>query len=298
MIGFSVVGTTAGSLLEIKAERVTVLHPGTMAPPVPATYDQLIRGEMDCRRVTVRATVHAVSVSSINGLNYVYLEMLMDGGYVDAQVARGEAPDLDKLIDAEVAVTGAAAGKFDSKLQMTGVLIEVPLLSDIKFLKGPAYDPAALPATPMDEVIKFSNIVDRSQRVRVNGSVTYYQPGAAVVLQDGSKSLWINTRSEKPLRIGDRASATGFPDVHNGSPLLTRGELSATGTHVPITPALVNPKELALGTRAFDLVSVEGRLLFSIRQSAQDEYVVVSGRHLFGRFIAIPNGPRAFSCRP
>jgi hypothetical protein len=32
---------------------------------------------------------------------------------------------------------------------------------------------------------------DLTRRIRVHGTITYYQPGSAVVLQDGSKSLWI-----------------------------------------------------------------------------------------------------------
>jgi hypothetical protein len=45
------------------------------------------------------------------------------------------------------------------------------------------------------------------------------------VLQDGAKSLWIDTGTRSPLRIGDVADATGFPDAHNGFLTLTHGEI-------------------------------------------------------------------------
>ena len=50
----------------------------------------------------------------------------------------------------------------------------------------------------------------------MRGTITYYQPGVALVLQDGSKSIWVDTASWNPLRVGTVAEATGFPEVENG----------------------------------------------------------------------------------
>ena len=124
--------------------------------------------------------------------------------------------------------------------------------------------------------------------MRVSGTITYYQPGSALVLQDGTKSLWINTLFEKSLRLGGRVSVSGFPDVDNGSIILTQGEIQDSGLSSPIPPVPVTSKELSSGTRALELVSIEGRLLMSLRQSAQDEYVVVSDRHLFSAIYRHP----------
>src|ERR1039457_3381763 len=53
-----VVGHTRASFRpEIKADSVTVVGRGVMPPPVPATFKQLIRADLDGRRVSVHALV-------------------------------------------------------------------------------------------------------------------------------------------------------------------------------------------------------------------------------------------------
>ena len=82
----------------------------------------------------------------------------------------------------------------------------------------------------MDEILTGYHVSNLSQRVRVHGTMTYYQPGSAAVMQDGNKSLWLMTSSIAPLHIGDVADATGFPDLHDGFLALTGVEFQDTGT--------------------------------------------------------------------
>jgi diguanylate cyclase (GGDEF)-like protein len=284
-----VVGHTQASFRpEIKADSVTVVGRGVMPAPVPATFKQLIHAEMDCRRVTLHAVVRGMDLASTGESDFIYFELLMDGGYIDAEVPKGARGDIGNLLDAEVEMTGSVAGKFDSKMQLAGILLEVPSTSDIKVLKRASAPPSSLPLTPMDQILAATDIQDRSQRVRVSGTVTYYQPGSALVLQDGDKSLWVNTRFAQPLRLGNRASASGFPDVGNGSIVLNLGEIEQSSVSAPIPARPVTSRELEEGSRALELVAIEGRLLISLRQAAQDEYVVVSGSHLFSAIYRHP----------
>jgi hypothetical protein len=105
-----------------------------------------------------------------------------------------------KLLDAEVEVTGVAGGQFDGKMQMHGVQLNVSSASNVKILKRAGASPWSLPLTPMDQMISGYHVTDRTQRVRVHGTITYYQPGSSVVLQDGSRSLWISTLTIDPLQ--------------------------------------------------------------------------------------------------
>ncbi len=282
-------GVTRGSFRpEIKGRQVTFLHHGLPPPPMPATFKQLIRADFDCRRVTIRAVVRGGSTVLDVGARSTYLQLLMDGGEVDAEVFGSESSRLSDLLDSEVEITGAVAGKFDSKMQMTGILLEVPSLSDLRVIRPALHAPASLPITPMDDILKALDVQDRTQRVRVEGTVTYYQPGSAVVLQDGYKSLWIMTEYEEPIRVGEMASASGFPEVNNGFLTLTRGEIDSSGVLAPVAPRAVGADELAKGSHATELVSVQGRLLMSIREAARDEYVIVSGNHLFSAVYRHP----------
>ena len=92
-----------------------------------------------------------------------------------------------KMLDAEVELTGVDSGRFDGKMQLTGVMLHVASLANIRVLKRAQASPWSLPVTEMDEILKSYHVVNRTERVRVQGTITYYQPGSTVVLQNGSQ---------------------------------------------------------------------------------------------------------------
>jgi diguanylate cyclase (GGDEF)-like protein len=145
----------------------------------------------------------------------------------------------------------------------------------------------------MDLVITRSHITDRTQRVRVHGTITYYQPGLSVVLQDGNKSLWISTLTVDPLRVGDVVDATGFPESHNGFLALTRGEIQDSHVNAPIAPLPTTRQELTASHHVIDLVSVEGQVVSAARGAAQDEYDLMADGQLFTAVYRHPSGDAA-----
>ncbi len=222
-------GKTRGSFgTDVVGSAVTLLHHGVPPSPVEAGFGQLIRSELDCRLVTVHATLRSADQVTMDYQPSTYLNLLMDGGSIDATILGGHAGKLKELLDADVEVTGVVSGVFDSKMQLTGVLLEVFDISDLKVIKRTGIGRDALPITPMDQVLSAYFARDLTKRVRVRGAITYYQPGSALVLQDGSRSLWISTHASDPLRIGDIAEATGFPDAHSRFLSLTDGESQDT----------------------------------------------------------------------
>lgn len=284
-----VIGRTRASFRpEVKSDKVVFLGRGQPPAPVRAEFRQLIRAELDCRRATVRGTVRSANIITDAGLKNTYLQLQMDGGIVDAETGGTAPTDLIGLLDSEVEVTGAVAGKFDSKMQMTGVLMEVQSFSDVKVIQRASIAPKLLPVTPIDEILNGYEVQNRTRRVKVKGTITYYQPGSSLFLQNGDKSLLVKTLFEQPVHIGDLATATGFPDVQNGSLTLTSAEIEDSNSPSPVAVAAASAEELALGNRAFDLVSIEGLLLTGVREAAQDEYVFVSKGHLFKAIFKHP----------
>jgi len=276
---------------DIVADEVTLVGHGVPPKPATPTFNQLIRTEFDCVRVTMRARVRSANVVRDKDETSIYLNLVVDGGYIDATVLGQDGSHLKDLLDADVEITGAVAGKFDSKMQLAGIILEVPSLADVRVIRPAATKPGSLPITPMDQVLNGYSMDDRNQRVHVRGSITYYHPGTAVVLQDGNRSLWIATQYEGPLRIGEVADVTGFPDVHDNYAILTESEISEIGLRNPVMPIRSGSTELASGKHAFDLVSTEGRVLVLVRGAAQDEYVLDSNGRLFSAIYRHPDLP-------
>ena len=273
--------TRASFRPDVVSDSVTFLRHGTLPKPLPASFDRMIRAEFDCRRVTVHGVVRSADFVTDLGRHNVYMRLRMDGGYIDAAVLTEDPVNLKALLDAEVEITGVEAGKFDSKNQLTGILLQVNTLADVKVLKPAGSASNLLPVTPMDEVLSGYHVVDLRRRIRVHGTITYFEPGSGLVLQDGSKSIWVMTQSEKPLPLGNLADATGFPDVSGGLVALTYGEIQPSDARSPIAPRPVRYSELASGSYAFDLVSIEGKVLAEVRQAAQDEYVLSADGQVF-----------------
>jgi diguanylate cyclase (GGDEF)-like protein len=258
-----------------------------MPKAVGADFSDLMQATYDSRLVTVRALVRTADVANFARRNS-RLQMLADGGPIEATLDSNEADTLKGLLDAEVEVTGVASGRFDGKMQQTGVLLHITSLGNIRVLQHADSSPWSLPITPMDEILKDYHVISRTPRVRVQGTITYYQPGSAVVLQNGSKSLWIMTETRNDLRLGDVADATGIPDVHDGFLTLTQATVEDTGVPAPVTPHESNWSELTQSHHLFDLVSIQGKVVVAVREAAQDEYFLLADGHRFSAIVRHP----------
>jgi diguanylate cyclase (GGDEF)-like protein len=270
---------------------IKLLRHGEALKPLPASFDELISGRLDCRLVAVHGVVRTagLSLSLVAPVRAIVLRILTEGGYIDATVDSLDENALGDLLDAEVEVTGVAGEHFDGKMQLTGILLHVSSLADVKILKRAASSPWSLPITPMDEILSGYHVKNLSQRIRVHGTITYYQPGSTLVLQNGDKSLQIMTTFEGPLRLGAEADATGFPEVHDGFLTLADGEVQESKVYSPIPPLPASVSGLVSSKRIFDLVSIEGLVVTEVRESLQDEYVLVANGQVFPAIYRHPS---------
>jgi diguanylate cyclase (GGDEF)-like protein len=272
----------------ILPDEITVLNHGRLPTPARATFGKLIQDELDCQLVIVHAQVMAADPAwGANGPTY--LQMRTDEGYVDAVVDNDAATVREALLDAEVEVTAVATANLDGKQQQTGVRLYVGPLSNVRILKRSDLSLQSLPIAPMDEIFIGKRVHDTTPRERVRGSITYYQPGSFVVLEAAARSVRIMTEANTPLRIGDIADATGFPDLQGGFLALMRGEVRDTGIQAPIRPWPSTWQELSASNHIFDLISTEGQVVAEVRGAAQDEYVLSADGHLFSAFYRLPN---------
>jgi diguanylate cyclase (GGDEF)-like protein len=285
---------------------IAVVGHGPSPKPLQPSFEQMISGELDCRLVTMHGMIRSADLEPDDPSStsyFTFLRMFVDGGPVEATIDNEDESALKGLLDAEVEITGAVSGRFDNKMQMTGIVLHVQSIAGVKILKHAGSDPWSLPVTPMDLIISGYRTSDSSQRMRVRGTVTYYQFGTALVLQDGAKSLWINTDSRNFLQLGDVVDAIGFPAVENGFLTLNRGEIHETSKQAPVTPSLFTWHQLAIGgndgvSQGFDLVSVEGRVVTEVRQPTQDEYVLDSDGHQLSAIIRHPGNTSPVPLEP
>lgn len=275
----------------VQASEVTFLRHGTLPKPVPATFDELIRARRDCRLVTVRAHVRTADLITSSNVISTNLQMNTDGGEIDAAIDSADPAAAKQLLDSDVEITGAVAGHFDGKMQQTGILLHVSSLADVKVIHRPGSGPWSIPVTPMDEVLTTYHVNDRTDRVRVHGTITYYQPGSMLVLQDGSKSIWVMTQTQAPLVIGNKADVIGFPTVHDGFLTLKGSEIREIAEYAPVVPQHEDWQLLTSSKHIFDLVSIDATVVATVRQSDQDEYILSQDGELFSAIYRHPIAP-------
>ena len=287
-------GKTQNSFRPIAvSDEITVTGHGGLPKAVAASFWDLVKADLDCHLVTAQGRVRSADMGNPqNGkVETARLQLVTEGGHFEVDVNSGDRSALESLLDAEVEVTGVAAGKFDDKMQQTGAVLYVARLADIRVLRREGRPSTDLPIMPMDRILEGHRVTDTSLRVRVHGTITYYQPGVAVVLQDGNKSLWIETHTRDNLTIGNQADATGYPAEHDRILTLADGEIRDLQI-----PGVVKPIEATWEQLAFwstnspvghenDLVSIEGRLVTKVREPSQDEYVLDAGGRLFSAIL-------------
>ena len=291
---------------DVIADSVTVVGHGMLPKPLPATFHMLMSGKYDCRYVRVRGRVRAADLvlrpdvrnPETFATRLAYLELITDGGSIDVLVNSSDEKPLKNLLDSDVEVTGVQNGKYDGKWHQLGSLVRARSYSDVKVLRRARTSPWSLLDTPMREVLTGYHVDDKSPRVLVHGTITYYQPGyyrpgSAIVLQNGTETLWVQSLTDKPLRIGDMAAATGFPGVANGAPTLAHAEVKDEAEYLPITPLNVTWEDLGSANDAgryhYNLVSIEGRVLSEAREASQDEYFLAAGGQLFSAIFHHPD---------
>jgi len=275
----------------VRSSSITFLGHGAVPKPERVTFDQLMRAERDCHYVTLQAHVRTADLVTTSNVVSTRLHLIADGGEAEAVVDSSDPAPLKDLLDTDVEVTGAASGRFDGKMQQTGVEIHVTSLADIRMLGRGQSSPWALPVTPMDRILAAYHVKDLTQRIQVRGTITYYQPGSMLVLQDGSKSLWVMTETQAPLRIGNKAEAIGFPTVHDGFLALADAEVQEKQEYEPVVPQMEDWQLLSSSKHIFDLVSINATVLAEVRRGVQDEYVLSSDGELFSAIYRHPIPP-------
>ena len=233
----------------VDGAEIAILGHSALPIALHPSFVQMIGAEADCRLVTVRGVIQSADLvpNTQASISTTELNILVEGGHAQVSIDSDDPARLKELLDAQVEITGVQSGIFDNKMQQTGILIHVSSLQQVKILKDSKVDPWSIAITPMDRILAGYKIDDTSNRQRVHGTITYYQPGVALVLQDGAKSIWITSDSWTPLHMGYSAEAIGFPDVENGFLTLTHGEVHETATLAPVTPMLFTWSQLSQG---------------------------------------------------
>jgi diguanylate cyclase (GGDEF)-like protein len=219
--------SSAGYTTQIQASSIRMLAPGHLPQPALLDYAHALLHQNDCRYISLEGIIRAASFQSSGGVGVHLLQLESDGKMVD--VAVRDFPNFDpaRLLDARVRVAGAVGGTFDAtEERIVGLRLNVSHASDITFL--PQLPSASLPPPTLSlaSLLASNESLRPWHRVVTTGTVTLYDPGEMLVIQDGANSLLIYTRQVDPLSIGQRVSVTGFVTPSDGATAMELGQFT------------------------------------------------------------------------
>jgi PAS domain S-box-containing protein len=131
--------------------------------------------------------------------------------------------------------------------------------------------------------------------VKITGSVIYQQAGNSLVIQNEGQGLFVQTKQETRLRIGDRVEVLGFPAKGQYTPILQDAIYRKVGTGAEPAPAEINLDEALKGTRDSQLVRIQAMLLYRGQQSGEQFLVLQTGDFVFNAYLDQEGGAPAFS---
>jgi len=283
-----------GAFLPIVSQpRVRVVGRAPLPPARRMRPQDLRSGEVDSQWIEVEGVVRAVTPHR----RFTAIRMAQDGVRLQVEMPSTADPGLAaRLVNARVRVRAVCRSVLTVKGQWADIVLNSPGPEELVVVTPPAADPFALPVSPVSALLRFVAGQSWEHRVRVQGTVTYSEPGD-LYLDDGSGGLRVRTSGGVPPAVGDEVDAVGFASASDYSPVLQDAEVRVRGRKDAGVPAVVTPEDALRGRCDGELVRMEARLLEHVRGKEGGQLSLRAGPYLFTALLAGP-APSLDALRP
>lgn len=284
--------THIGNLLaDIDTSRAKVLKHSRMPEPVVTSVSELL----DARHLaswiqfdaTIVATQRGAGTAARRGERLLSLTFLAEGRRISGGLLCPET-ELDrarKWVNAFVRVQGVCASDYNQQRQFRGIFIWVPGLEYMSVLKpAPVEEP---PVQSISQLLQMVPITSPGERRCIEGVVTL-PPSPSTdgfYIQDKTGGCLVRARPGEPLRVGDLASATGYPAIPGLLAELVDATYRKIGDGVPVAPRPVLAEEAARGESDSRLVRIKGYLTNQVSNLRRQELTLQAGDIVYAALL-------------
>jgi signal transduction histidine kinase len=255
---------------QISRARIKFLGRSAMPKPIPNPIEALYTGDMDSQWVEVMGTVRSVHRLDVHtvltmgyGVHRYEVELL------------GPAPYAEGLIGTLVSVRGACGSHFNSRRQLTGVVIWATGRESIKPIQGM---PGSHETTQIAQLCQFSPGKRKDGLSTVQGVVTYSRLEGPTYIQDSTGGVAILTHGSISLKPGDTVIASGFAQAsERGDPNLTDALIHPLNVQGVVQPIKLSASEAVDGAHGAELVQIDAALLSRIPSQNGETLVLQAG---------------------
>lgn len=290
-----VTGTTSpGEYAPIVVPKeIRVLGESPLPPPKVVTYEELTGGRQDSQFVEIAGVVR--SVEFFEASQYYLIEIATGGGRLSVYAGRLPVQRREFLPDSTVRVRGVCSTQFNHQRQLFAIRLMVPRAEDLLIQTKAPSEPFAIPTRPIGSLLQFTPQESYGHRVKVEGTIIYYEPGKVLFLQDGDQGLEVQTKSQEDLHIGDRVEALGFVGQGEYTPVLQDAVFRKQSPGPPPPPAKVTPDEALKGTHDCRLIQVSAKLLDRAADGSERYLILQENDLVFHAYLSKAEARDPFS---
>ncbi|MCU0246224.1 MAG: PAS domain-containing protein, partial [Bryobacter sp.] len=244
-------GTTDPGRYAPLVDHTTVerLGPGRMPAPERIPLSVLLEGTRPNRFIEVDAIVR----------NWRRIQSEFEAEFVvEGQVVYARLPETTWPSHiqrgARVHAHAACGSLFNPAGQFSGIVLLIPSAAYLELVAPP--EPAE--SRSIAGLLVYEPNGRRPLRYRIEGTLTYQDPGAGVYIQDATGGIWVEPVAPPRLQIGQRVAAEGFAQPWRYSPKLAYAaitELPGSSVVVAQNTSAANEKLCLFDSR---LVRMEG----------------------------------------
>lgn len=214
--------------------RIKILGSGKLQQAIRPDLRDWLRGAHIMHRVTVGGVVQNVTDESPGWL----VRVETGAGHFLTRVPNTERLTREKLMDAEIQVTGVAGASRNWRSQFICPRVMIARDEDVQIVRAPASNPFQAKPVRVEELDGFSRNGRSLHRRSLEGVVTYYDSDRTVyLLKDGiGLRLELNQPASQEIHVGDCVKASGFIDSTRYLRGLRGVVMRATGKRIVVKP--------------------------------------------------------------
>jgi signal transduction histidine kinase len=286
--------TSAGEYAPIVVpERINVLGEAPLPKAKPVTYEQLASGKEDSQFVEITGIVHWVHVDEAS--QHHLIEIATGGGRLSVYARNLPVERTDELLDSTVRVRGVCSTLFNHQRQLFAIRLMVPRPEDLVVELPAPKDPFAVTTRPAGSLLQFAPQATYGHRVKVAGTVIYFEPGRLLFLEEGEQGVEVQTKEQEPLEPGDHVEALGFVSQGEYTPALQDAVYRKISSGQPPSAASVTHDEALKGTYDCRLIRITSKLLDRARHGNEQYLILEDAGFIFQAYLSQTRDEDAFA---
>lgn len=258
---------------------VKIVGGGKIPAAKSASIAQLLSGAEDSQMVEISGNVRAARFDKPTG-NY-FVDVVAGGERFTVITKQLPVANSGDLLDATVRVRGVCSTLFNHQRQMFGLRLLVPVADGLVIEQAAPGNPFDVPVRPMDSLLQFTPQQNLEHRVKVTGTVVYFEPGNAVFIQNGDHGLQCQTLLREPLKPGDLVEVLGSPAKGEYTPVLEDAIYRKTGTGTEPKADQVDLNQVLTGGHDCRLVQMTATVLERVDRGINQFLLLKAGNFVF-----------------